>query len=259
VKTKANLLRLATIAFLYVIPLRGHFQMIIPGEDIVEEQSKSTMTIDCRFCHPFEGEILNMAYPAEFGVIIRDGDKVDLRKTLSEYKIEGLSAWHANYKMNQPGDHVFYIVPEPYWEPAEEIFIIHYTKVIVSGYGLESGWDAEVGMKTEIIPMTRPYGLYAGNIFQGMVLVDGKPAPFTEVEVEYYNKDGKYIAPAAPFITQVVKADANGVFSYAMPAAGWWAFAALNEAEEKLTNPTDGESYPVEIGALIWVRTAEMK
>ena len=251
--------KMVVFALLAVMPLAGHFQVILPSEDIVVNQVKSTISVECRFCHPFEGEILNMAYPAEFGVVIRSDNKMDLRMTLSEYSIEGLSAWRTDYKLNQPGDHVFYVVPEPYWEPAERVFIIHYTKVIVNGFGLESGWDAEVGMKTEIIPLTRPYGLYAGNTFQGMVLVDGKPAPYTEVEVEYYNEGGEYTAPAPPFITQVVKSDAHGVFSYTMPIAGWWGFAALNEAEDKMTNPADGQNCPVEIGALIWVKTVEMK
>ena len=258
-KVKTGILSVFALALLAVVPLRGHFQMIVPADDIVEDQANSTIGIDCRFCHPFEGEILNMARPSEFGVVVRGGSKVDLGKTLSEYKEDGLSAWRTDYKLNQPGDHVFYVVPEPYWEPAEEVFIIHYTKVVVNGFGLESGWDAEVGMKTEIIPLTRPYGLYAGNVFQGMVLVNGKPAPYTEVEVEYYNKEDEYKAPAAPFITQVVKTDADGVFSYAMPVAGWWGFAALNEAEDKIFNEADGKSYPVEIGALIWVKTVEMK
>jgi cobalt/nickel transport protein len=259
VKIKINLLMIATITYLLVVPLRGHFQLLIPGSDIIEDPTNSTTGINCMFCHPFEGEIMNMAYPAEFGVMIKGGNRVDLLTTLSENKIEGLSTWRTNYKLKQPGDHVFYVVPEPYWEPAEETFIIHYTKVIVNAFGLESGWDAEVGLKTEIIPLTRPYGLYAGNIFQGMVLVDGKPAPFTEVEVEYYNKDGKYSAPAAPFVTQVVKADANGVFSYAMPVAGWWGFAALNQGEDKVVSAADGKSYPVELGALIWIRASAMK
>ena len=256
---KAIFLRAVIFVLGAVMPLAGHFQMIVPSDDIVVAQAKGTIAIDCRFCHPFEGEMLNMVYPSEFGVVIRGGGKNDLRNTLSEYNIEGLSAWRSDYKMNQPGDHVFYVVPEPYWEPAEGLFIIHYTKVVVNGFGLESGWDAEVGMKTEIVPLTRPYGLYAGNLFQGMVLVDGEPAPYTEVEVEYYNEGDKYAAPQPPFITQVVKADANGVFSYAMPVAGWWGFAALNEAEDKIVNETDGEVYPVEIGALIWVKTVEMK
>jgi len=55
----------------------------------------------------------------------------------------------------------------------------------------------------------------------------------------------------------VVKADANGVFSYAMPRAGWWGFAALNEADWKIKH--NGEEKGVEIGAVFWVRTVDMK
>jgi len=253
-----NIVFIVTAALLSLAPLYGHFQVLVPSSDIVEDQSGSVIGIECVFCHPFEGDVMNMKIPSEFGVLIKGGKKVDLLASLVEIKMDGLSAWHAEYKMKQPGDHIFYVVPGPYWEPAEETFIIHYTKVVVNGFGLESGWDAKIGLKTEIIPLTRPYGLYAGNIFQGLVLVDGEPAPFTEVEVEYYNSEKKYSAPAAPFVTQVIKTDANGVFSYAMPVAGWWGFAALNEAAEKMVNDIDGASYPVEIGALIWVRAVDM-
>lgn len=55
--------------------------------------------------------------------------------------------------------------PKPYFEPAEDCYIIHYTKTVVSAFGLE-GWDRELGLKTEIVPLTRPFGLYAGNVFQ---------------------------------------------------------------------------------------------
>jgi cobalt/nickel transport protein len=239
--------------------LYGHFQMLIPANDIVEDPKNSTITLDLIFCHPFEGDVMNMAKPAKFGVIIKGDKKENLIGGLSEYKIEEFSAWRTTYKLNQPGDYVFYVAPQPYWEPAEEKFIVHYTKVIVDAFGLEIGWDREIGLKTEIIPLTRPYGLYAGNMFQGLVLVDGKPASFTEVEVEYYNKEGKYQAPAGPFITQVIKTDDRGVFSYAMPVSGWWGFAALNEADDKMLNPDDGKHYPVEIGALIWIHAADLK
>jgi cobalt/nickel transport protein len=256
---KATFMRTAMLIFFLAIPMRAHFQLLVPNSDIVEDPAANTIDINCIFCHPFEGETMNMVYPSEFGVVIKGGNKVDLLTTLAENKIDGLSAWRTEYKIEQPGDHVFYVIPKPYWEPAEETFIVHYTKVIVNGFGLELGWDAELGLKTEIVPLTRPYGIYAGNIFQGLVLVDGKPTPFTEVEVEYYNEDKTYSAPAAPYVTQVIKTDGDGVFSYAMPVAGWWGFAALNEAEEKMVNPVDSKSYPVEIGALIWIRTVDMK
>ena len=60
------------------------------------------------------------------------------------------------------------------------------------------------------------------------------------------------------FVTQVIKADANGVFSYVMPRAGWWGFAALVHGDEQMRNP-DGGMVDVELGALIWVRTIDME
>ena len=118
--------------------------------------------------------------------------------------------------------------PNPYWEPAEDCYIIHYTKTVVAAFGDDEGWESEVGLKTEIVPLTKPFGLYSGNIFQGIVKLDGKIVPFAQIEVEYYNKDKKAIAPTDYMITQTIKADKHGVFSYAAPAAGWWGFAALN-------------------------------
>jgi cobalt/nickel transport protein len=81
--------------------------------------------------------------------------------------------------------------------------------------------------------------------------LDGKPLAGAEVEVEFYNREGEIHPPAGPFITQVVRADDNGVFTYAMPWAGWWGFAALATAENKL--PKDGQPKPVEIGGVLWV------
>ena len=48
------------------------------------------------------------------------------------------------------------------------------------------------------------------------------------------------------------------MFAYAMPRAGWWAFAALVDGDEPMKNP-DGEEVPVELGGLIWVKTVDMK
>lgn len=252
---------LGTMIALAAGPAAAHFQMIVPSDDMVSQEESRTLRLDLMFNHPFEGHGMDMAKPVQFGVLI-DGQRQDLHGSLKAMKFKGLDGkahdgFSAQYKLRRPGDYVFFVEPAPYWEPAEEKFIVHYTKVVVNGFGLEAGWDDEVGLQTEIIPLTRPYGLYTGNVFQGIVKVNGKPAPFTEVEVEYYNKDGKLKAEADPLITQVVKADANGVFTYAMPRAGWWGFAALNEAQRPMVH--DGKEYPVEIGALIWVRTRDMK
>ncbi|KAF0193088.1 MAG: hypothetical protein FD165_191 [Gammaproteobacteria bacterium] len=242
-------------------PAMAHFQMLIPSDDIVSQTENRQIQLDAMFWHPFEGLGMPMKMPARIGVRVR-GNDIDLRddlKPVSRHDRAGdmFDAFRVDYTLKRPGDHIFFVEPQPYWESNEELFIVHYTKVIVNAFGLESGWDEELGMPAEIVPLTRPYGLYAGNLFQGIVKVNGKPAPYTEVEVEYFNQDGKSSAPADPFITQIVKADGNGVFSYVMPRAGWWGFAALNRSA--LTMQHEGKDYPVEIGAVMWVKTYVME
>lgn len=253
------MLKIGLIAISTIVSLFGHFQMIIPSTDIVEKPGQSKIALNLVFCHPFEGDVMDMVKPANFGVMIAGKKNIDLITELTEYKINGRSAWQTTYQIKEPGDHIFYCEPAPYFEPAEGKFIIHYTKVIVNAFGLEEGWDKELGLTAEIIPLSRSYGLYCGNIFRGIVKINGNPVPFIDVEVEYYNKEKKYTAPAGPFITQIVKTDGNGVFSYAIPKAGWWGFAVLGEAEKKMLNKKDGRYYPIEIGGLIWIKATEMK
>lgn len=238
-----------------VVSASAHFGTLIPEREIVSQGEPRVIGLEAKFIHPMEGDYMQMDRPLAFGVMA-GGKKEDLLPAVKERKAGDFSTWHVRYEIKRPGDYIFFVQPSPYWEPAEECFIVHYTKVVVNAFGLESSWGSEVELKTEIVPLTRPYGLWAGNVFTGIVKVNGKPVPFAEVEVEYLNTDNVTV-PAAPFVTQVVRADGNGVFTYAMPRDGWWGFAALSEDDVKIKR--DGKEYPVEIGAVIWVRAREMK
>ncbi len=229
----------------------AHFGMVIPSDTMLMQGDNRIVRVVASFSHPFEGNGMELVKPVQFGVMTR-GKKQDLLSELKGTKVFGHTAWEVNYRMKRPGVYSFFMVPKPYWEPAEDKYIVHYTKTIVSAFGNEDGWDEPVGLKTEIVPLARPFGLYAGNVFQGTVMLDGKPVPYSEVEVEYYNKDGRATAPTDYMVTQVVKADANGVFTYGIPHAGWWGFAALNTASSKMKH--EGEYKDVELGAVIWVR-----
>jgi len=257
---------LLTLIVLSAVPASAHFGTLIPSDDIISQDDAKNLNLQIKFMHPFEMHYMEMVKPKQFGVF-HDGKKHDLLSTLKEKKgsssdqKDKFTFWSADYQIRRPGDYTFYVEPTPYWEPAEDVFIVHYTKVIVNAYGQEEGWDKALGLETEIIPLTRPYGLWTGNLFTGQVLLKGKPVPFAEVEVEYLNEfpDNPNIvhAPADSYITQVVKADANGIFYYAMPRAGWWGFAALNDADWKLRQGNEEKS--VEIGAVFWVRTRDME
>jgi len=235
----------------------SHFQVLVPSRDIVAPADPKRVDFEILFTHPMErGPVMEMGPPRRFGVLLR-GRKQDLLGRLKAKKVSGRTTYTCGYDVRTPGDHVFYLEPAPYWEPAEEKMIIHYTKVVVDGMGAGGGWDAMVGLPVEIEPLVRPYGLWTGNVFRGIVRKGGKPVPFAEIEVEYHNAAGAVTPPADAFITQVIKADAAGVFCYAMPRAGWWAFAALVDGDEKMPNPA-GKPADVELGGLIWVRTVDM-
>jgi cobalt/nickel transport protein len=240
----------AVFILMMALPAWSHFGMLIPSDSMVMQEDSRTVTLTLSFSHPFEMVGMELVKPKAFNVLA-GGKKQDLLGSLEKTEVMAHTAWQASYAVKRPGVYVFYMEPEPYWEPAEDSFIIHYTKTVVTAFGDDEGWDAEIGLKTEIVPLSKPFGLYAGNVFQGIVKLNGNPVPFAEVEVEYFNINKKYTAPTEYMITQTIKADQNGVFTYAAPFPGWWGFAALNEADFKLSH--DGEKKDVELGAVIWV------
>ena len=231
-------------------PACAHFGMVIPSRGVVEDKKEATISLDLSFSHPMEMVGMPLGKPGAFQVFVH-GRAEDLSGALQAAKVMDHDAWKAQYTVQRPGVYQFVMEPQPYWEPAEDCFIIHYTKAYVAAFGEAEGWDEPLGLKTEIVPLTRPFGNYAGNVFQGRVMLDGKPVPHAEVEVEYFNRDAAYSAPNAYMVTQLVNADADGVFTYGIPFAGWWGFAALNTADEKMRH--EGQDKDVELGAVVWV------
>jgi cobalt/nickel transport protein len=243
-------------ALLLVFGLAGvcqaHFGIILPDNSMVMQGDNPNLGLTLAFCHPFEQNGMDMAKPKQFGVL-SGKQKTDLLNTLQETKVLDHQAWKTTYTLKKPGVYTFYFDPAPYWEPAENKYIVHQTKTYVAVFGAEEGRDAEVGLKAEIVPLTRPFGLYAGNVFQGVVKFKGKPVAGADVEVEFWNADKKVTAPNDYFVAQVVKTDKNGVFTFAVPKAGWWGFSALNEEKQAIKH-TDGTKKDAEYGAVLWAQ-----
>lgn len=253
---------LCTICSVFILVLTfagsasAHFGMVIPSKPTVMAAQDANVELALKFWHPFANSGMNLVKPNSF-VVLHDGKSTDLLPGLTEKKEQNVSTWKADYKITKPGLYVFAMTPEPYFEPEEDIFIVHYTKVYVDAFGDDEGWDKPAGLKAEIVPMSRPGALYAGNIFQGQVLMNGKPVAGAEVEVEWYpGENFKGVAPYESMVTQTVKADGDGVFSYVAPKKGWWGFAALLEGDKSISQ--DGEEKDVEIGAVMWVYFHDM-
>ncbi|WP_207060965.1 DUF4198 domain-containing protein [Motiliproteus sp. SC1-56] len=238
------------------LPAMAHFQELIPSAPALTQNRH--LSLELTFTHPMAGgPVMPMQRPEAFGVIIAGGKAEDLSGQLQPLQRQGADAYRLDYQVRQPGDHLFYLSPATYWEPDENKLIRHYTKVVVDAFSNHQGWDTLVGFPTEIEPLTRPYGLWTGNLFRGRVLRHGSPLPFGEVEVEWRN-DGSITAPTDAHQTQLIKADAAGVFAYALPRAGWWGFSALSKAEGREAAP-DGTQVPVEEAGLIWIHARDMQ
>jgi cobalt/nickel transport protein len=250
-------LRPAVVAVVLLLGVaHAHFLELLPTEDLVTPASEPVVELELVFTHPLEGgPAMPMERPVRFGVAF-DGTTLDLGHLLEADALGGVPTWRARVPVAGPGDHRFFVEPAPYFEAAEGKAIVHYTKVIVNAYGLAEGWDEPIGLPVEILPLVRPYDVWTGQLFRGIVLQDGAPVPFAEVEVEWRN-DGTLDAAALAFTTQAIRADAGGAFAFALTRAGWWGFAALVDGDVPIVGP-DGEPWDVELGGLIWVRARDV-
>ena len=195
---------------LFTVSVQAHFGMVIPSQNTID-QSRKNLDLTLSFSHPFEGIGMELSKPQKF-YLVHEGDKTDLMPTIAQTRVMDHLAWKAEANIKRPGVYHFVMEPQPYWEAAEDLHIIHYTKTSVAAFGEDDGWDTPVGLPTEIVPLLRPFGNYSGNTFSGQVFIHGNPAAETEVEVEFYNRHAEYSSPSDYHITQVVKTDEMGIF-----------------------------------------------
>jgi cobalt/nickel transport protein len=236
---------------------RAHFLVVIPSAADVAAGEPHALSLSVRFAHPFEAQLLDLAPPRRAVVQAPDGAQRALE--LSELRAaSGERSYRARLRVERPGDHWIFVEAEPYWEAAEGRFLLQTAKVAVHAHGLERGWERPLGLRAEIVPLTRPYGLWTGSLFSAQVLLDGRPVAHARVELAYDNAERALRAPSAAHATQVLRSGADGVFSCTLPRAGWWGIAAVIEGVAEHPGP-DGEPRPAELGAVLWVRAEDVR
>lgn len=240
---------LASFGFLLISGAsQAHFGMLIPEVDNLSPSLSSTK-VTVAFAHPMQATGMTMQKPQKL-YAVANGKKHDLMPSLKASSLFGKSAFQAHYCAKRPELIQIVLEPTPYWEAAEEKFIVHFTKTYLPMRGEEAGWESPVGLPAEIVPLTRPFGNWARTIFQGKVIKDGKPVKHCPVEIEYFNRDGKRHVPNDFYVTQVVLTDDAGVFTASVPWGGWWGFAALTDGDKKIVR--EGKPRDVELGAVLW-------
>ena len=241
----------------------AHFQLIYTETTIIEKPKPVPAKLI--FWHPMEnGHVMDMAKPLEVSVYHR-GQPINITDQAQQAVFTGQHnsaiSWDINIPIKRSGDYVVVVTPEPYYEASEDIYIQQITKVYLNRNQMPTDWDQLQGLKAEIRPLAKPYNILVGSNFRGQVLSAGKPVPFAEIEVEYM------IAPPNMSTNQVssnasmelpgggitILSDAQGVFSMAIPRAGYWGFAALGVGADDTY-----QDKPLSQDAVIWVQAHEL-
>jgi hypothetical protein len=238
-------------------PARAEYFTILRANPPLVSGPKSTaLDVSVAFGHPFaytaeDMDLVQMfasiRYPLEEGGLTIRREYLD---TLRQVKFLKKNAWAGTISLPEPGLYQLVLETRPYWEEKQGIFLQQFAQTLVPVQGYEYGWEVPVGLKLEILPLTRPFGLLAPALFTGRVLLDGKSLPDTPVRIEYLNED-KRTAPSPYHQTQRVRTNAHGDFSFVCPHPGWWGFAAVTQGDP-LRGP-DGQPKNTELSGVLWL------
>jgi cobalt/nickel transport protein len=254
--------------FLLALPAsaQAHYNMLFPESPSVKVGTEVKLIY--QWGHPFEHELFDAPQPDSLVVLGPKGEKTDLVKKLKKVSVKAdkkeVTAYEIAFKPEEPGDYVFVLQTPAIWMDAEKEFYQDNVKVVLHVQA-QKGWDQVGGQVLEFVPLTRPYGLLPGTVFQGLLQRraygaffpdpwEVVPVPGSPVEIEHYNATPPKELPADEFITRVVKTDANSVVTCNLPEAGWWCLTGTYAAGKK---KHDGKDAPVRQRTTFWVHVAE--
>ncbi|WP_068112826.1 DUF4198 domain-containing protein [Tropicimonas marinistellae] len=242
----------------------AHFQLIYSPDTIIEAPVE--LPLKLVFWHPFEnGHVMDMGEPLEFYAVHR-GETIDLKDRLAPITFTGTgnsaAAYDATVPVKRSGDYVLVLVPAPYYEESEDIYIQQITKSYLNRNEMPTDWTEPQGLKTEIVPLNKPTNVVTGSTFTGRVLSNGEPVAGAEIEVEYIAaapdmESNKTLAPTSapmPGGPLVAVSDDAGYFTFGIPKSGFWGFAALGSGPE-----TEFEGKELSQDAVIWIRAWDME
>jgi uncharacterized GH25 family protein len=211
-------------------------------------------TIIFQWGHPFEHQLANASPPDSLMVLLPSGKRVDVTKMLEEVAVSGpegksVRAFQLRFAPEDRGDFLFVLRAPPIWMEEDRAFFQDTVQVVLHVQA-QKGWDASAGKGIEMTPLTRPYGLQPGMVFQARIAADGQVLAGTIVEVERYNPSPPASLPADEHITRTAKTDPSGIVTVSLMEPGWWGLTA---ARNSGTKERDGKAYPVRERVTMWV------
>jgi cobalt/nickel transport protein len=234
----------------------AHYNMLLPQTSAAKKGEP--VSIIYQWGHPFEHQLFDAPTPENMTLIAPDGKKHDLTKSLEHITQETAdgkkaAAYRFQITPDQRGDYILVLNTPPIWMEEDQEFLQDTVKVVLHVQA-QKGWDTAAGLPLELLPLTRPYGLQPGMVFQAQVATAGprgsEPISGTLVEIEHYNPESPKELPPDEQITRTAKTDPNGVVTCTLTDAGWWCLTAQRDGPKKARA---GKDYPVRQRSTLWV------
>lgn len=267
-----TLLLTAGSVMLGAMPATAHFQLVYTPE--VNVSQPGAIPVELIFWHPLAAaHAMNMGQPLEFFYIHR-GERTDILDLLVPMTFRTAQNEAASFEAEVPlrtaGDYVLTLVAAPYYEAAEDKYIQQIATSYVNRGGLPTDWMNPIeGLPTQILPLNKPTNIIAGSTFTGQVLREGEPIPEIEIEVEYIAAPPDIATNSAtpPVVGEMpggainAISDENGYFTFGIPRAGFWGFAALGSGPETefVGAESNNEARALSQDAVIWIRAYDLE
>lgn len=237
--------------------------LLAPGRPHVEDKGASLESgpwqadILISLMEPWLYENIDMDMPQMFALFEPfDGEnpgsleRRDLLGDLEEIRYLDKKAWSANVAISKSGPHIFVLESKPWWDEKNLKYRQYLAKSIIFSGGEDNGWNQPVALALEIVPLTRPMGLYSPCLFSGVVLHNGKPAANIAVTVGHVNENG--LKPATPWHEAMrVMTNSGGQFNVILNDPGWWYCEAAMPGEP--LKGGDGEMKPLDLSSVFWL------
>jgi cobalt/nickel transport protein len=233
--------------------------MLLPSKHSVKKGEEVTFTY--QWGHPFEHQLFDAPAPEALVVVGPDGKKTDLLDSLRKTTVPGdegkkVTAYQFTFAPPDRGDYVFVLRTPPIWMEEDGEFLQDSVKVVLHVQA-QNGWDHWTDEYPSFGPLTRPYGLQAGMVYQAILSErpGASKSSFVRVEVERYNPRPPKELPPDEQITRVVTTDREGVCTANLTDPGWWCLASAGR--KKGEREHNGKKYPLRERAILWVYVDE--
>ena len=176
-------------------------------------------------------------------------ERRDLLGDMEESLYLDTRAWGANVAIDRPGLYQFITETRPRLNAERQCFE-QYVKSILPVCGVEDGWDRPAGLRLEILPLTRPFGLTAGSSFTGRALGPDGPLAHARVYMDRIRTEKK-TGPLPWQHDLEARTGADGQFTFTPGAPGWWC--CVVEVPGQPHKGPDGQPMPLVLGSVLWL------